>query len=115
GPAARRYGRSRHGGPGLPGPGQPGLPQLPGRLLLSGASAGRGRDPMTGDEPPHGPRYSPVQLARLLGLPEPTAEQAAVIAAPLRPVAVIAGAGSGNSATTAAGLVWLVADGRVQP
>src|ERR1700721_2841613 len=29
-------------------------------------------------------RYTPAQLARLLGLPEPTAEQAAVIAAPLR-------------------------------
>ena len=53
---------------------------------------------MTGDEPPPGPRYSPAQLARLLALPEPTAEQAAVIAAPLRPVAVIAGAGPGRPA-----------------
>ncbi|HEY1918884.1 MAG TPA: ATP-dependent DNA helicase [Streptosporangiaceae bacterium] len=60
-------------------------------------------------------RYSPAQLARLLGLPEPTAEQAAVIAAPLRPVAVIAGAGSGKSETMAARLVWLVANGLARP
>jgi DNA helicase II / ATP-dependent DNA helicase PcrA len=60
-------------------------------------------------------RYSPGQLARLLGLPEPTAEQAAVIAAPLRPVAVIAGAGSGKSETMAARLVWLVANGLARP
>jgi DNA helicase II / ATP-dependent DNA helicase PcrA len=60
-------------------------------------------------------RYSPVQLARLLGLPEPTAEQAAVIAAPAQPLAVIAGAGSGKSETMAARLVWLVANGMVRP
>ncbi len=59
--------------------------------------------------------YSPVQLARLLRLPEPTAEQAAVIAAPLGPLAVIAGAGSGKSETMAARLVWLVANGLVRP
>jgi DNA helicase-2/ATP-dependent DNA helicase PcrA len=59
--------------------------------------------------------YSPGQLARLLGLPEPTAEQAAVIAAPLEPLAVIAGAGSGKSETMAARLVWLVANGMVRP
>ncbi|HEY3734657.1 MAG TPA: UvrD-helicase domain-containing protein [Streptosporangiaceae bacterium] len=62
-----------------------------------------------------GVRYSPVQLARLLGLPEPTAEQAAVISAPLRPVAVIAGAGSGKSETMAARLIWLVANGLARP
>ncbi|MGH3256612.1 MAG: UvrD-helicase domain-containing protein [Streptosporangiaceae bacterium] len=60
-------------------------------------------------------RYSPVQLARLLRLPEPTAEQAAVIEAPLGPLAVIAGAGSGKSETMAARLVWLVANGMVRP
>ena len=59
--------------------------------------------------------YTPVQLARLLGLPEPTAEQAAVIGAPPRPLAVIAGAGSGKSETMAARLVWLVANGAVRP
>ncbi|HEY5988882.1 MAG TPA: ATP-dependent helicase, partial [Streptosporangiaceae bacterium] len=60
-------------------------------------------------------RYRPGQLACLLGLPEPTAEQAAVIAAPLEPLAVIAGAGSGKSETMAARLVWLVANGLVGP
>ncbi len=59
--------------------------------------------------------YTPLQLARLLGLPEPTAEQAAVIGAPPRPLAVIAGAGSGKSETMAARLVWLVANGLVRP
>jgi DNA helicase-2/ATP-dependent DNA helicase PcrA len=59
--------------------------------------------------------YSPVQLARLLRLPEPTPEQAAVISAPLGPMAVIAGAGSGKSETMAARLVWLVANGMVRP
>ncbi len=59
--------------------------------------------------------YTPAQLARLLGLAEPTPEQAAVIAAPLQPLAVIAGAGSGKSETMAARLVWLVANGLVRP
>jgi len=57
----------------------------------------------------------PAQLARLLRLPEPTAEQAAVISAPPGPLAVIAGAGSGKSETMAARLVWLVANGMVRP
>ncbi len=60
-------------------------------------------------------RYSPAHLARLLGLPEPTAEQAAVISAPMEPLSVIAGAGSGKSETMAARLVWLVANGMVSP
>jgi DNA helicase II / ATP-dependent DNA helicase PcrA len=59
--------------------------------------------------------FTPAQLARLLGVPEPTAEQAAVIGAPLGPMAVIAGAGSGKSETMAARLVWLVANGMVRP
>jgi DNA helicase-2/ATP-dependent DNA helicase PcrA len=50
-------------------------------------------------------QYTPGQLARLLRQPEPTAEQAAVIA----------GAGSGKSETMAARLVWLVANGLVRP
>ena len=59
--------------------------------------------------------YGPAQLARLLRLPEPTPEQAAVIAAPLGPLAVVAGAGSGKSETMAARMVWLVANGMVRP
>jgi DNA helicase II / ATP-dependent DNA helicase PcrA len=62
-----------------------------------------------------GPPYAPAQLARLLGVPEPTAEQAIVIGAPPGPLAVIAGAGSGKSETMAARLVWLVANGLVRP
>ena len=58
---------------------------------------------------------SPEGVARLLGLPEPTPEQAAVIAAPAEPLAVIAGAGSGKSETMAARLVWLVANGMARP
>jgi hypothetical protein len=60
-------------------------------------------------------RYGPAQLARLLAVAEPTAEQSAVIAATPGPVAVIAGAGSGKSETMAARLVWLVANGIVRP
>jgi DNA helicase II / ATP-dependent DNA helicase PcrA len=60
-------------------------------------------------------RYSPGQLARMLGVQEPTAEQSAVISAPLGPMAVIAGAGSGKSETMAARLVWLVANQLVRP
>ncbi|HSZ42890.1 MAG TPA: ATP-dependent DNA helicase [Trebonia sp.] len=60
-------------------------------------------------------RYTPTQLARLLRMPEPTTEQGAVIGAPLAPLAVIAGAGSGKSETMAARLVWLVANGFVRP
>ncbi|HEY2312244.1 MAG TPA: UvrD-helicase domain-containing protein [Streptosporangiaceae bacterium] len=60
-------------------------------------------------------QYSPAQLARILGAQAPTAEQAAVIGAPLAPMAVIAGAGSGKSETMAARLVWLVANQLVRP
>jgi len=60
-------------------------------------------------------RYTPAQLARLLGVAEPTAEQAAVISATPGPMAVIAGAGSGKSETMAGRLVWLVANGLVRP
>ena len=60
-------------------------------------------------------RYGPAQLARLLGVTEPTAEQAAVISATPGPMAVIAGAGSGKSETMAARLVWLVANGMARP
>ena len=61
------------------------------------------------------PRFSPPELARLLGQPEPTAEQAEVISAPLEPGVVIAGAGSGKSETMASRVVWLVANGLVRP
>jgi DNA helicase-2/ATP-dependent DNA helicase PcrA len=59
--------------------------------------------------------YSPAELARLLGLPEPTDEQAAVISAPPGPLVVIAGAGAGKTETMAARVVWLVANGHAEP
>jgi DNA helicase-2/ATP-dependent DNA helicase PcrA len=58
---------------------------------------------------------SPGELARLLEIPEPTTEQARVIEAPLAPLAVVAGAGSGKSETMAARVVWLVANGFARP
>ncbi|MFC4560449.1 ATP-dependent helicase [Nocardiopsis mangrovi] len=51
----------------------------------------------------------------MLGQPEPTAEQAEVISAPLGPGVVVAGAGSGKSETMAGRVVWLVANGHVRP
>lgn len=62
-----------------------------------------------------GPRYTPYELAELLRLPQPTREQAAVVAAPPAPLLVVAGAGSGKTETMAARVVWLVANGYVQP
>jgi DNA helicase-2/ATP-dependent DNA helicase PcrA len=62
-----------------------------------------------------GPRYAPVELARLLRLPAPTLEQAAVVAAPVEPLLVVAGAGSGKTETMAARVVWLVANGYARP
>ena len=50
-----------------------------------------------------------TELAAALGLPAPTAEQAAIIEAPLAPALVVAGAGSGKTETMAARVVYLVA------
>ena len=60
-------------------------------------------------------RYSPAELACELGLFPPTAEQAAVIAAPPGPLVVIAGAGAGKTETMAARVLWLVANGYADP
>jgi DNA helicase-2/ATP-dependent DNA helicase PcrA len=62
-----------------------------------------------------GPRYTPLELARLLRLHPPTPEQAAIIAAPVEPVLVVAGAGSGKTETMASRVVWLVANGYAHP
>ncbi|MBR7743823.1 ATP-dependent helicase [Phycicoccus sp. BSK3Z-2] len=62
------------------------------------------------------PRWTAAGLARALGQPyAPTPEQAAVIEAPLEPLLVVAGAGSGKTETMAARVVWLVANGLVRP
>ncbi|WP_353953003.1 UvrD-helicase domain-containing protein [Knoellia sp. S7-12] len=63
-----------------------------------------------------GVRWSAAAVAEAIGLPHrPTPEQTAVIEAPLRPLLVIAGAGSGKTETMAARVVWLVANGFVEP
>jgi len=58
---------------------------------------------------------SASRIAALLGRPAPTAEQEAVITAPLAPGVVVAGAGSGKTETMAARVVWLVANDLVAP
>ncbi|GAA0507076.1 ATP-dependent DNA helicase [Paractinoplanes deccanensis] len=74
------------------------------------------------DEPPAprrradaGPRYTPEELARLLRLHRPTPEQAEIISAPVEPLLVVAGAGSGKTETMASRVVWLVANGYAHP
>lgn len=82
--------------------------------------------PLRTEQAPHPwggvePRWSPEELAGLLGtLPQravrtPTPEQSAVIAAPLSPRLVVAGAGSGKTATMVDRVGWLVANGVVAP
>ncbi|MEP7764806.1 ATP-dependent DNA helicase [Sanguibacter sp. 25GB23B1] len=64
------------------------------------------------------PAPEPVSAARiadLLGQHRPTAEQTAVIEAPLGPMLVVAGAGSGKTETMSARVVWLIANGHVLP
>ena len=62
------------------------------------------------------PRFSPEELSALLGEKNrPTTEQSAIISSPLSPRLVIAGAGSGKTATMADRVVWLVANGWVSP
>lgn len=53
-------------------------------------------------------------IAAALGQFPPTAEQTAVIEAPLAPALVVAGAGSGKTETMAGRVVWLVANGLVR-
>ena len=56
-----------------------------------------------------------VEIAHRLGRPTPTPEQVAVIEAPVEPVLVVAGAGSGKTETMSSRVVWLVANGLVAP
>jgi DNA helicase-2/ATP-dependent DNA helicase PcrA len=58
---------------------------------------------------------SPAEVADALGLHPPTPEQADVVAAPIEPALVVAGAGAGKTETMAARVVWLVANGLVTP
>ena len=66
--------------------------------------------------PPPIRTHTAASLADALGLPPPTAEQRAVIEARHdRPLLVVAGAGSGKTETMASRVVWLVANGHVEP
>lgn len=58
---------------------------------------------------------TPEEVAEVLGRPRPTPQQAEVIAAPLAPTLVVAGAGSGKTETIAQRVVYLVANGLAQP
>ncbi|WP_412540400.1 UvrD-helicase domain-containing protein [Longispora sp. K20-0274] len=60
-------------------------------------------------------RFTPESLAGLLRLPPPTEQQAAIISAPLEPMLVVAGAGSGKTETMAARVLWLIANDLVRP
>ncbi|WP_210479352.1 ATP-dependent DNA helicase [Naasia sp. SYSU D00948] len=58
---------------------------------------------------------SAAEIAAALRLPEPTAQQKAVIEAGLVPSLVLAGAGSGKTETMANRVVYLLANGQVAP
>lgn len=60
-------------------------------------------------------KFSAIEIADLLGQHRPTAEQIHVIEAPLEPVLVVAGAGSGKTETMAARVVYLIANSLVAP
>ncbi|WP_420114850.1 UvrD-helicase domain-containing protein [Pseudactinotalea sp.] len=59
--------------------------------------------------------WSAARIAEVTGQPTPTPEQTAVIEAPLEPILVVAGAGSGKTATMASRVVYLLANGLVAP
>lgn len=77
-----------------------------------GGATGPQRD---GASPGPAPRFTAADLADLMERPRPTPEQAAVIEAPLAPMLVVAGAGSGKTETMASRVVWLIANGIVEP
>lgn len=80
-----------------------------------GARPAAGNDaPSLASTPVPGPRLSALRIAELLGLPAPTSAQQRVIEAPLSPVLVVAGAGSGKTETMAGRVVWLVVNGVVR-
>jgi DNA helicase-2/ATP-dependent DNA helicase PcrA len=56
-----------------------------------------------------------LTIAERLDLRPPTAEQRAVIEAPLEPALVVAGAGSGKTETMANRVLWLLANGHAAP
>ncbi|XBH22217.1 ATP-dependent DNA helicase [Jonesiaceae bacterium BS-20] len=72
-------------------------------------------EPTVGVESMPSPTLSAIHIADLLGRPRPTPDQIKVIEAPLESMLVIAGAGSGKTETMSARVVWLIANGMVEP
>lgn len=61
-------------------------------------------------------RFSPQDIAQILGQHPPTPEQAKIIKSPHdRPAVVIAGAGSGKTETMSTRVIYLIANGFVEP
>ncbi|MCT1558230.1 ATP-dependent helicase [Helcobacillus massiliensis] len=60
-------------------------------------------------------RFTAERLNQLLGQHPPTAEQADVIQAPLQPLLVVAGAGSGKTETMSGRVLFLIANGLMEP
>ena len=58
---------------------------------------------------------SAYDIADALGLPRPTDQQRLVIESDLTPALVVAGAGSGKTETMASRVLWLIANGKVEP
>ena len=83
---------------------------------MTPARTGRDQPTLFDPSPGHGTLLSPAELASRLGESHPpTPEQVAAITAPLRPHVVVAGAGSGKTQTMGLRVVWLVANGLVEP
>lgn len=104
---------------GRPGPGPDRAGGSGAGLVTTGAAggtaAGAGGGTTTGvGGGAAGSRYSPGELARMARTHPPTAEQAGIIRAPLAPLLVVAGAGSGKTETMAARICWLVANNQVR-
>lgn len=59
--------------------------------------------------------YSPETLAKMVGMDEPTDEQCDIITADLKPGITIAGAGSGKTSVISLRVLYLVANGLVEP
>ncbi len=89
-------------------PRQPRRAPAPGQAPLFDAAGASSAAP--------GPVLGAAELSRRLGEDHPpTPEQAAALTAPLAPHVVVAGAGSGKTQTMGLRVVWLVANGMVEP
>jgi DNA helicase-2/ATP-dependent DNA helicase PcrA len=88
---------------------------LAGRTAPGPALSGEPTVDRWNDAPNAGATWTAARIAEALGQPPPTAEQTEVIEAPLTPMLVVAGAGSGKTETMAARVVHLVANRLVAP